>query len=78
MSRAGWPTIQDYVDWAETRQCTVAAEPCGGEQRLIMITIVAPSGARVIELVEAMTEPLMSTSVARLDRRLGVKSYLFE
>jgi hypothetical protein len=78
VNRPQWPTIQDYVDWAESRHCTVEIEPARGEQRLMMITIVAPSGASVIELVEAMTDPLMSTSVARLDRRLGVKSYLFE
>ncbi len=78
MNRPQWPTIQDYVAWAESRQCMVAIEPGFGEQRLILVTVVAPSGARVIELVEAMTDPLMSTTVARLDRRLGLKSYLFE
>jgi hypothetical protein len=74
-----YPTIQDYLDWAERQGFTIAMAPveCGA-QLLTQITITAPSGAHVIELVEDLSDLLMSTSVARLDRSLGRKSFLFE
>lgn len=78
MSDNGWPTVATYLDWARRQGCTVEMVECRrGDRSLFAVTIRAPSGAQVREIVAETTDPLMSTTIARLDRHLGLKSGLF-
>lgn len=73
-----WLSAQAYVDWARHQGCIVTITPHSVDQRpLQAITFQAPSGSTALEIVVDMSDPLMSTTIARLDRRLGLKSYLF-
>lgn len=75
---ANWPSVTDYADWAREQGCTVTFKPIERDGRsLQIVTIVAVSGAAAIEVVMEPGDPLMSTTIARLDRRLGMKSHLF-
>jgi hypothetical protein len=74
-----WPTMAAYLAWAKASGCTVTLSAPNsdlpGAYRLA--TIISPRGASAVEVFAEEDEPLMSTSVARLDRRLGLKSRLF-
>lgn len=74
----GWPDAHGYIAWARAQGCTaeVRAVPHQG-QPLHAVTITAPSGRSALEIVLELEDPLMTTTVARLDRRLGLKSTLF-
>lgn len=77
MTNRDWPTVSDYVSWAQGKGCTVVVGAAPGGQAMQIVSIRAPSGAQAMEVVLEMHDPLMSTTIARLDRRLGIKSYLF-
>jgi hypothetical protein len=72
------PTVARYIDWARDCGCVVGVEPLvRGGQSLSAVSIWAPSGRGALEIVLELDDPLMSTTIARLDRRLGLKSSLF-
>lgn len=72
------PTVQTYLDWARAQNCAIDLAAIERDARLFQIVqIRAPSGASVTEIVSELHDPLMSTTIARLDRRLGLKSHLF-
>lgn len=78
MNDPGWPSVSDYLAWAQGRGCTVTVQPITREGReLQIVTITAPHGAVAVEIAMQLDDPLMSTTIARLDRRLGMKSHLF-
>lgn len=78
MTGARGPSVQTYLDWARANRCTVRVTPVVRDgRRLQAVVICAPSGATVCEIVSESDDPLMSSTIARLDRRLGLKSYLF-
>lgn len=75
---AHWPSLADYVEWAQRQNCTATITLAEREGRLLQIvTIIASSGMRAVEIAMELDDPLMSTTIARLDRRLGIKSNLF-
>lgn len=73
-----WPTMAQYLDWARGQGCRVTcAEVESGPNAYKVARITAPDGRTVSEVFIQDSDPLMSTTVARLDRRLGLKSALF-
>lgn len=75
---SGWPSMATYCDWARARGCHVeTVQKVRDERYFVVIVIRAPSGAAVTEIVGELGDPAMSTTIARLDRRLGLKSQLF-
>ncbi len=73
-----WPTLSDYIAHARDAGFTVTTrkrEEAG--LPLIAVSIVTPEGAMAVEIAASLDDPLASTTIARLDRRLGRKSYLF-
>ena len=73
-----WPSMAQYLDWARAQGCQVAcAETVSGANVYQLARITAPSGRSVSEVFIQESDPLMSTTVARLDRRLGLKSAFF-
>ncbi len=72
------PTVRSYARWAEAQGCTLDAQPVTrGGQDLTALAIRSPAGAVALEIFMEWEDPLMSTTIARLDRRLGIKSHLF-
>jgi hypothetical protein len=76
----GHPTFGDYLRWALEQGCAVrsgyAVGP--GGQTHSQTIIVSPDESRwVIEAGTDQDEFLTPTTIARLDRRLGVKSPWF-
>jgi hypothetical protein len=70
-----WPTIDAYLAWTRETGCSVRIVD-KSRYRCAMIANPA-SGKQVCEIFLEDTDRLMSTSVARLDRRLGLKSHFF-
>lgn len=66
----GWPTIADYCAAAQREGCRIV-------QADGAVTITSPAGLSVTEFVATPDEPLASTTIARLDRRLGHKTWLY-
>ena len=75
----GHPTFGSYVDWALKQGCTVrsGAKVTGGGRAVGLTQITAPSGKRVVVVGTHQNEYLVPTTIARLDRRLGLKSPFF-
>lgn len=72
------PTAASYIAWARAQGCVVGIEPVTRRgQPLNAVSIWAPSGQGALEIVLELDDPLVSTTIARLDRRLGLKSDLF-
>jgi hypothetical protein len=72
------PTYRSYRDWAQAQGCRCDSSDITRDERVLQaLRIVAPSGARVTEILSELDDPVMSTTIARLDRRLGLKSHLF-
>jgi hypothetical protein len=75
-----FPTVAAYLAWAKTQGCAVDLidGPADGPAQYRMAIITAPGGdPRVLEIFQEETDVLMSTTIARLDRRLGLKSAFF-
>ncbi len=73
-----WPTVADYLAWARAQGCQVTlTQVPSGDNLYQLARIVAAQGAAVTEVFIQDSDPLMSTTVARLDRRLGLKSAFF-
>lgn len=73
-----WPSMAAYCDAARARGCQVEiGETTRHQRQFTVIVIRAPAGATVSEIVGEIDDPAMSTTIARLDRRLGLKSHLF-
>jgi hypothetical protein len=74
----GWPTVADYLKRAEAQGCTATTtDVARAGQPLQALRIKAPSGAHAVEIFMDWTDPLATTSVARLDRQLGLKTFFF-
>lgn len=75
----GHPTLGIYADWALKQGCTVkygtTMAPSGRAVSILKIT--APSGKRVVATGTLQDEHLAPTTIARFDRRLGLKSPFF-
>ncbi len=75
----GHPQFADYCDWALQQGCKVQSgytvTPDGKTMSVTRIT--APSGKWVYEVGTQQGEFLVPTTIARLDRRLGLKSPFF-
>ena len=72
------PTIAAYIAWARAQGFGVVThDVLAGDQRLIIVKISGEHGRSAIEVVETFDDPIASTTVARLDRTLGSKSWLF-
>ena len=73
-----WPSVAQYLDWARDQGCQVTCAPAtSGPNDYQVARITAPGGRSVSEVFIQDGDPLMSTTVARLDRRLGLKSAFF-
>lgn len=73
-----YPTVARYLDWARDQGCQVACAPATlGPNDYQVARITAPDGRSASEVFIQDSDPLMSTTVARLDRRLGLKSAFF-
>lgn len=76
----GHPTLGQYMAWATKAGCTVkqgvVSTAAGRAEPVVKIT--SPDGERWV-IVSGMLqdEYLMPTTIARLDRRLGMKSEFF-
>jgi hypothetical protein len=75
-----WPTLTGYLAWAKGEGCAVSISgaPDAETGGYSTACITAPSGNVAIEVFRGADDPLMSATVARLDRRLGIKSYMFK
>ena len=77
---SAWPTVRAYLDWAIGQGFDVRivdlASPGVTRYRCALIVDRA-SGRSTPEIFQEEGDHLMSTTVARLDRRLGRKSYFF-
>lgn len=75
----GHPTFGQYLAWALEQGCDVkqGVVPAGQGQAYGITKIVAPSGKLVIDVGTQHKEPLAPTTIARLDRRLGLTSPFF-
>jgi hypothetical protein len=76
----GLPTLAQYIGWASGVGCHVrygtTFAPDGRPSRIVLLG--SSDGNRWVTLVEmADTEPLVPTTIARLDRRLGLTSPFF-
>lgn len=79
MSGRAFPSVQAYIDWCELQRCSVTVEQAtSANQLLLIVVITAPDGKVAREVVDSLDDLLASTSIARLDRRLGLKSYMFK
>ena len=78
MTTLGRPTIARYIEWARAEGFgVVTTETVAGDQRLIIVELTGENGQSSLEVVETLQDPITSTTVARLDRGLGRKSWLF-
>ena len=75
----GHPTFERYLDWAAGEGCavdeSVAQDQDGRAYRLTRIA--APSGRWTVEVDLKPNDYLVPTTVARLDRKLGLQSPFF-
>ena len=75
----GHPTFGHYIEWARSEGCQIdqgyLIDNVG--QSHSVTKIVAPSGKWVIDVGTQHSEHLVSTTIARLDRRLGLRSPYF-
>ncbi len=67
-----------YVKWAEGQGCEIREEHLVRDhgQTVKLVTLTMPNGKWATE-VTSEDDYLISTTVARIDRRLGVKSNFF-
>ncbi len=74
-----YPSIAGYLDWARAQACRVELSVSDrfGQPIYRQAEITAPDGRRAVAVFIEDDDLLMSTTVAYLDRRLGLKSYLF-
>jgi hypothetical protein len=74
-----YPSICAYLDWARSVGCRVevATTDRFGRPVYQQATITASDGGQAVAVFVDDDDLLMSTAVAYLDRRLGLKSYLF-
>jgi hypothetical protein len=72
------PPFEDYIEWAKGQGCKVNETHVSRENghTYTIVTFVTPSGAWAVE-VTSPDDYLISNTVARLDRRLGLKSSFF-
>jgi hypothetical protein len=74
-----YPPVCAYLDWARSQACEVELSTSDrfGHPVYQHAKITAPDGRFAVAIFIDDDDPLMSTTVAYLDRRLGLKSYLF-
>jgi len=78
MIAGNWPSAHDYIGWAQDQGCVVTiVQTLRDGRALHIVSIASQAGQTAIEVVMELADPLMSSTVARLDRRLGMKSHLF-
>lgn len=77
MSGRGWPTVGDYAARVRERGCTISDRVVDGGQPLRLLRIEAGDGRCATEIFMAWSDQLASTSIARLDRQLGIKTNFF-
>jgi hypothetical protein len=70
--------FQAYIEWAKQQGCTNSEEHLARDngQTFTIVTLAMPNGKWATEVTSA-DDYLLSTTVARLDRRLGIKSTFF-
>ena len=70
--------FDSYIEWAKQQGCTIREEHVSGDagQSFKLVTFAMPNGKWATEVTSA-DDHLISTTVARLDRRLGTKSAFF-
>lgn len=74
----GWPSVADYAERAGGQGCAVSAVDVVREgQPLKVLHVVNPSGRNATEIFMDWTDLLATTTVARLDRQLGIKTFFF-
>lgn len=75
----GHPTFAQYLGWAKGQGCEIKQgiiiDDDGRPYDLTLIT--SPSGRHYIDTVTQHNDRLLPTTIARLDRRLGLKSPRF-
>ncbi len=68
----------DYIERARRNGCRIATATIERDgQQLRTMILTAPGGQVAIGIVTEWDEPLASTTIAHLDRRLGLKSHFF-
>jgi hypothetical protein len=74
-----YPSISAYLDWARGAGCRVVLSTTArfGHPVYQQAEIATADGRRAVAVFVEDDDLLMSTMVAYLDRRLGLKSYLF-
>lgn len=76
--RGDWPTLRAYLEWAKAQGCIAETREISRDgQPLLVASLTAPGGRHAVEVAAEADDPLMSSTIARLDRRLGLKSWLF-
>lgn len=71
----GHPTLKDYIGWCNLQGCTTRSGfSHDGVTMCTRYILEAPSGRHVIITGIGMSEHLVPTYVAYLDRRLGLDS----
>ncbi len=78
MSARPFPSLKDYRSKVATLgvTCTLREVEAQGEPFLVA-TFRAEGGAEAVEIAANAQDPLMSATIARLDRRLGINSGMF-
>jgi hypothetical protein len=74
-----YPTVADYLSFAERNGCSVTSQAISEPRAEAYAAAVIrhPNGRQVRSVFVDRTDVLMSSTIAHLDRRLGVKSYFF-
>jgi hypothetical protein len=74
----GWPSVADYAARATEQGCTTTVtDVTRAGQPLQALRIEAPSGAHAMEIFSEWSDLLATTTIARLDRQLGMKTFFF-
>lgn len=73
------PTFEDYCVWARSQGCeTKDGIEYTDDDGVVSVTVIsAPNGLWVVEIGTLKSDFLVPTTIARLDRRLGLESPFF-
>lgn len=69
------PKFGQYIEWATSQGCEIKQGVRYADGAAYSITkITAPSGQYYIDVGTQHNDPLLPTTISRLDRRLGLQS----
>jgi hypothetical protein len=69
------PTLKSYVEWCSSQRCTMHSALVRIDEKMVTChRLVNPANGRHVVIAGKMTDILVPTMVAWLDRRLGLSS----